>query len=241
MYFKFMRIISPAFFRVMFGIHAFIPFMMTMHATLPSGLYGWMGYKVFSFLFNWSDTRWDRGLRDRMFQFSPVYVSAESMRWWLGRECFANHKCILATKDVIREEERVDSDVSGDSSGATLPLETQKSPGGKAWYNEQVPPMALWVCGNDDLVDGKKLLRRLQSGREPHVQVVHSKVIEGYEHLDVIWAMDAEEQVFREVAETLWKTCHVRDEVRVPKGCEHVEAWSPEENEVASSANESSE
>ncbi|KAG9251558.1 Alpha/Beta hydrolase protein [Emericellopsis atlantica] len=240
MYFKFMRIISPAFFRVMFGIHAFIPFMMTMHATLPSGLYGWMGYKVFSFLFNWSDTRWDRGLRDRMFQFSPVYVSAESMRWWLGRECFARHKCILATKDVIREEERVDSDASGDS-GATLPPETQKSPGGTAWYNEQVPPFALWVCGNDDLVDGKKLLRRLQSGREPHVKVVHSKVIDEYEHLDVIWAMDAEEQVFREVAETLWKTCHVRDEVRVPKGCEHVESWSPDANEVASSSNDSSE
>ena len=91
MYFKFMRVITPAMFRMMFGIHAFIPIMMTAHKLLPSRLYGWMGYKVFSFLFDWTDTRWDRGLRDRLFQFAPVYVSAESMRWWLGRECFAKH------------------------------------------------------------------------------------------------------------------------------------------------------
>lgn len=91
MYFKFMRVITPAMFRMMFGIHAFIPIMMTMHGILHPKAYGWLGYKVFSFLFDWSDTRWDRGLKDRMFQFAPVYVSAESMRWWLGRECFAKH------------------------------------------------------------------------------------------------------------------------------------------------------
>lgn len=91
MYFKFMRVITPAMFRMMFGIHAFIPIMMTMHGLLPARLYGWLGYKVFSFLFDWTDVRWDRGLRDRFFQFAPVYVSAESMRWWLGRECFAKH------------------------------------------------------------------------------------------------------------------------------------------------------
>lgn len=91
MYFKFMRVITPAMFRMMFGIHAFIPIMLTAHGLLPARLYGRLGYKVFSFLFDWTDIRWDRGLRDRFFQFAPVYVSAESMRWWLGRECFAKH------------------------------------------------------------------------------------------------------------------------------------------------------
>lgn len=98
MYFKFMRVITPAMFRLMFGIHAFIPIMMTMHGILPPGIYGWLGYKVFSFLFDWSDRRWDRGLKDRMFQFAPVYVSAESMRWWLGRECFAQHVSHIHTQ-----------------------------------------------------------------------------------------------------------------------------------------------
>ncbi|KAH8172004.1 hypothetical protein LIA77_08772 [Sarocladium implicatum] len=249
MYFRFMRIISPGFFRIMFGIHAFIPLMMQMHELLPPRIYGWLGYKVFSFLFNWSDTRWDRGLRDRMFQFAPVYVSAESMRWWLGRECFANHKCILATKEAVREEERLDGEqkdsdkkhggqhgvpgLSAKSRKSPSPPESsetseseQQSPGQKAWYNSQAPPFALWVCGEDDLVDGAKLVRRLRSEREPYVDVVHSKTVDEYEHLDVIWAMDAPEKVFKEIREVLWKTAGgARSVCRVPVGCESVDEW----------------
>ncbi|KAJ0345765.1 hypothetical protein COL154_005636 [Colletotrichum chrysophilum] len=239
MYFKFMRIITPGMFRLMFGIHAFIPFMMQMHQILHPKIYGWLGYKVFSFLFDWTDTRWDRGLRDRMFQFAPVYVSSESMRWWLGRECFARHKCILSTKEDVRAEEKEDcingddshtlraDDADGLMSPHTVDEHTRRPKGSTAWYNEQAPPFALWVAGNDDLVDGKKLLRRFERGREPHLQVVHSKVIDEYEHLDVIWAMDAPQQVFTEIREVLWKTCNARDKCRIPKGCEDVAKWVP--------------
>jgi transcription elongation factor Elf1 len=86
-------------------------------------------------------------------------------------------------------------------------------------------PFALWVCGSDDLVDGRRLLKRFERGREPHARIVHQKVIEEYEHLDVIWAMDNIEQVGREVKEVIWKTCGVRDEVRIPRGCEDVDVW----------------
>jgi pimeloyl-ACP methyl ester carboxylesterase len=242
MYFKFMRVISPSLFRLMFGIHSFIPFMMEMHSLLPGTVYGWLGYKVFSFLFDWTDHRWDRGLRDRMFQFAPVYVSAESMRWWLGRECFARHKCILSTKEIVKQEEKEDeldgcSPLTDNKAGSSGPLVNQekapeykrKARGATAWYNEQAPPFAMWVAGSDDLVDGKKLLRRFERGREPHVRVIHAKVIPEYEHLDVIWAMDAVDQVFKEVREVLWKTCSVRDLCRVPQGCENVEAWTAED------------
>lgn len=246
-YFKFMRVISPALFRLTFGIHAFIPFMMAMHRLLPGKLYGAMGYRVFSFLFNWTDDRWDRGLRDRMFQFSPVYVSAESMRWWLGRECFAKQKCILATREEARQEEveddedeywekakddeqRDDGTTGHRSEGERRKME-RKPKGSTAWYNEQAPPFAMWVAGSDDLVDGRRLLRRFERGREPYVDVVHTKIIEEYEHLDVIWAMDVIEQVGREIKEVLWKTCDVRDQVRVPLGCEDVEAWLPMKRE----------
>lgn len=308
MYFKFMRVITPSMFRLMFGIHAFIPFMMRMHRLLPPRLYGHLGYLVFSFLFNWTDERWDRGLRDRMFQFAPVYVSAESMRWWLGRECFARHKCILATKEEWRAEEKEDAaaeredkgpvksdsaaakeagrnphpehgrsrlqqwprnlvldpegvadrspspspspgpsgDHDGSGAGARPPEQPREGPaaagrqsppqssrrsrktrGSTAWYNSQAPPFAFWVCGRDDLVDGAKLLRRFERGREPHVNVVHSKVVADYEHLDVIWAIDAPAQVFAELREVLWKTCDARDRCRVPTGCEDVAPWSP--------------
>lgn len=235
-YFRFMRHISPTMFHLIFGIHAFIPFMMLMQMLLPPELYGWLGYKVFSFLFDWSDARWDPGLRNRLFQFAPVYVSAEAMRWWLGREGFARHKCILATRETIKGEDELDAHddhqaaledntVERSHTAENIELRRMYGRGATAWYDKRAPPMALWVCGDDELVDGKRLLRRLQNGREPHVRVVHSKVIEGYEHLDVLWAMDAVDQVFMEMREVLWKTCDVRGECVVPTGCERVEAW----------------
>ncbi len=279
MYFKFMRVISPALFRIMFGIHAFIPFMMTMHSLLPGKLYGALGYRVFSFLFNWTDDRWEVALRDRMFQFAPVYVSAESMRWWLGRECFAKQKCILATREEGKQEDvedemeeyyhkaKVDNpghpekDIPPKSkASAEWVQDTEKHPhhkksidssttkdgghrtseavgkhnkrprGSTAWYDEHCPPFALWICGCDDLVDGRRLLRRFERGREPHVKIVHCKIIEEYEHLDVIWAIDAVEQVGNEVKEVLWRTAgDARDKCRTPRGCEDIEKWNPQD------------
>jgi len=249
--FKFMSVISPAMFRAVFGIHAFIPFMMTMHSLLPGRFYGDMGYRVFAFLFNWTDDRWERDLRDRMFQFAPVYVSAESMRWWLGRECFAKQKCILATREEKSMEDQEDEEEdhkatpstkeeqqsvgvangSGTKSGENMLVRTKhgmqrrdNSNARYAWYGPNTPPFAMWVCGADDLVDGRRLLRRFERGREPYVDVVHSKIIEGYEHLDVIWAMDAIEKVGKEVREIIWKTApkDARNICRAPKGCEDI-------------------
>jgi pimeloyl-ACP methyl ester carboxylesterase len=201
MYFKFMRIISPGMFRIFFGIHAFIPLMMTMHRLLPGTLYGALGYRVFSFLFNWTDDQWERDLRDRMFQFAPVYVSSESMRWWLGRECFAKQKCILAT----REEGKIE-DVEDEEDEQEEVHKEHRSQGRTAWYDERAPPFALWIAGSDDLVDGRRLLRRFERGREPHVRLVRTKTIEEYEHLDVIWAIDSIEKVGRDVKDVIWET-----------------------------------
>ncbi|KAI9677870.1 MAG: hypothetical protein M1829_002367 [Trizodia sp. TS-e1964] len=234
MYFKFMRVISPGMFRLMFGLHSFIPFMMTMHSMLPGRLYGMLGYRVFSFLFDWTDERWDRDLRNRMFQYSPVYVSSESMRWWLGRECFARHKCILSTREQEKVEDQEDeqgvkrqNSQSSDEGESDSEGNKRKPSGSSSWYNEQVPPFALWVAGSDKLVDGKKLIKRFQNGREPHVRLVHAKVIEEYEHLDVIWAMDSIEKVGVEVRDVLWKSVplEVREICQTPKGCESIDPW----------------
>ncbi|PYH43888.1 putative ab-hydrolase associated lipase [Aspergillus saccharolyticus JOP 1030-1] len=211
---RFMRIIPPRMFRAFFGIHSFIPFMMTVHRRLHPRIYGALGYYVFSFLFGWDDSRWDRALRDRMFQFAPVYVSAETMRWWLGHGCFAHHKCILATEESTLAEREEDRRPSDDDS--TPPRRDT------AWYGPQVPPIALWIAGSDKLVDGQQFLDRLRKGREPHVRLVHAKVIEDYEHLDVLWAMDAVDQVGQEVRQVLWQTmpAEARAVCRVPRGVE---------------------
>jgi pimeloyl-ACP methyl ester carboxylesterase len=245
-YFKVMRLVSPALFRIIFGIHAFIPFMMFAHSVMPAKPYSWLGYHVFSHMFNWSDKRWERDLRNRMFQCAPVYVSSESMRWWLGRECFAKHKCILATREEARLEDKEDEEdddivrrktqdrephlnpriklqrnVSSFHCLTESHIHHDKTRGRFAWYNSQFPPLALWIGGADDLVDGRRLLRRFDRGREPHVRVVHKKIIEGYEHLDVIWAMDAIEKVGKEVREVIWRTIDSENAAmcRVPVGC----------------------
>lgn len=69
--------------------------------------------------------------------------------------------------------------------------------------------------------------------------MVHKKVIPEYEHLDVIWAMDAEEEVFREVRDVLWRTTSASDRAkcRVPRGCEDVEIWIDDRRERESSDN----
>lgn len=204
-YFRFMSIMSPDIFRLFFGIHSFIPFMMTVRRIIHPKIYGTLAYWVFSFLFGWSDARWERDLRHRMFQFAPVYVSAESMRWWLGSESFAKHKCILSTIDEIETDRQnvinTGTDHGDDPADACL-----GGPKNNSWFGPQVPPFALWIGGSDELVDGRRLLDRLQSGSEPHVRLVHSKIIDEYEHLDVLWAMDAIEKVGKEVRQVLLST-----------------------------------
>ena len=181
-----------------------------------------------------------------MFQWAPTYVSSESMRWWLGRECFSKHKCILATREEGKLEDLEDEEDDEVIRRATMDREPHVNPRKKlqrnlssfhcfteshihhdstrgrfAWYNGQCPPMALWVAGSDGLVDGRRLLRRFERGREPHVKIVHKKIIEEYEHLDVIWAMDAIEQVGKEVREVIWRTVDPESAAvcRVPVGC----------------------
>ena len=62
------------------------------------------------------------------------------------------------------------------------------------------------------------------------MKIVHCKIIEEYEHLDVIWAIDAVEQVGQEIKEVLWRTAgDARDKCRIPQGCEDVGKWNPQD------------
>ncbi|KAJ5118037.1 hypothetical protein N7526_011060 [Penicillium atrosanguineum] len=196
-YFRFMQLLSPGMFRLFFGIHSFIPFMLTVQRVTHPKIYGTLAYWVFSFLFGWSDARWERDLRHRMFQFAPVYDSA--------REANENHR---SHNDTGIEH-------GDDPSDACL-----GSSEDKAWFGPQTPPFALWIGGSDALVDGRKLLHRFDSGREPDVNVVYSKVIDEYEHLDVLWAMDSIEQVGKEVRQVLFNTMpeDARNSCRIPRG-----------------------
>ncbi|KAE9972183.1 hypothetical protein EG328_005148 [Venturia inaequalis] len=140
----------------------------------------------FSYMFKWSDTRWDRDLRTRGFLFSPMCISGEAMWWRLGQKkhCFARQGCSLNTKEELAAEDEEDAmDMARGKGLADIEI--------AAWFNARVPPLALWIAGRDELVDGQRLVRRFERDREPHAEVVHLSVLDEYEHLDVLWAMDS--------------------------------------------------
>jgi hypothetical protein len=64
--------------------------------------------------------------------------------------------------------------------------------------------------------------------------VVHKNIIEDYEHLDVIWAMDAIEKVGKEVREVIWRTAEpsVAVNCRVPVGCSRPVEEEPDSDDV---------
>lgn len=169
---------------------------------------------MFNFLFDWSDWNWDRGLRDRSFQCSPTYISSASMRWWLGRNGFATNRCIFATKAELEAEES-NPEISA------------------PWFDTRFPPLALFVAGKDQLVDGQRLMNRFKSGKEPDARVLHMGYYKDYEHLDVIWAADVVERVGREVRDLVWRTAgrEEREKCRVPRGCEGLGRWVDDRRE----------
>ena len=220
-FFKIMISLSPSLWRVCFGKHAFLnPFMPVMNH-VPMSTVSAVGYPLFHYLFKWSDRNWDAGLRKRSFMWAPTYVSSEHMRWWVGRDGFVKQQCILNTQEesvleaeddaILSKYRRSSLDLSGKIKSSS-PGDQQRYDEAlsriesNAWFDERVPPLALWVAQCDELVDGPRLLRRFQHGREPHANLVHAEVIDEYEHLDVIWAVDAIERVGKEVMRVIWNT-----------------------------------
>jgi len=63
-------------------------------------------------------------------------------------------------------------------------------------------PVAVFWGKDDTLVDGKKLINAL---RQEGVNVVFEHGVDGYEHMDLIWAVDAVDTVFRPLEGLLQK------------------------------------
>lgn len=175
---KWARNFDLAGFRFFFGHHGFFSIMMQMRRVLPFEIFSYCGHIMFSYLFEWNDYLWDKRYRDRQFIFSPVYVSAELMHWWVGKGGFADRGCIFEHND------------------ANVP-----------WFNNKLPPVCIVVPGLDDLVNPDKLVDRfrdVESKFENHdVTVVN---VPHYSHVDVLWAMDTIETVGKPLKEFIWRT-----------------------------------
>lgn len=163
---RFVKHFSLSTYRFFFGYHCFLPMMMSMSTLMSNRFYGYMGYVMFRFLFGWNDKLWDPRYRSRQLLFSPVYVSAELMYWWLGKGGFASRGCLFHhdSKDY-------------------------------PWFDSQFPPLQLVVPGADNMVDPYKLVTRIKEVEAPYMQRVEVTEIPEYSHLDVLWAANAIEKV----------------------------------------------
>ncbi|KAI5310315.1 hypothetical protein KEM55_008569, partial [Ascosphaera atra] len=93
--FRFVRSLPRPVYKFVFGQHSFIPAMVHAEKYVPKAIVAYMAYAMFTYLFSWSDERWERNLRARMFGFAPVFVSAEHMWWWLSKKGFAGRGCMF--------------------------------------------------------------------------------------------------------------------------------------------------
>lgn len=237
---KALRTMPPKLARRTLGVKSFFSGMhlaTALKGRVQQKYLGRPAYHVQKSLFGWTDARWERALRDRHFIFAPTSMSATAMLWWSG---FARHGSILAPasqvkyeleEDVLQDYFRDSPDAPGRISEelATTLLENHvKNPMQVvSWFDASCPPIALWVPAEDRLCDGLALMNRFERGREPDARVVSCAVLEGYGHLDVVWAVDVVKKVGLGVREAVWSTVgeEARAEFRVPVGCEEVEAW----------------
>lgn len=78
-----------------FGVLDFIPLMRISYDLVPSKPFGLLGYQMFAFLFNWTDTNWLKRRKPKMFRFTPSPVSSASIFWWTGFGGFSTRGCVL--------------------------------------------------------------------------------------------------------------------------------------------------
>lgn len=79
----------------MFGVLDFIPLMKFSYDYTPAGIYAALGYQMFAYLFQWTDTNWLHRRKPKMFRFTPQPVSSASLFWWAGKGGFCTKGCLF--------------------------------------------------------------------------------------------------------------------------------------------------
>lgn len=73
------------------------------------------------------------------------------------------------------------------------------------WFPKTFPPHSIVYGDIDYLVLGKPLIHRIERN-EPNMQIVHAVELEGYEHLDFIFGVDAVRTCFPVIKDTIEST-----------------------------------
>ena len=84
----------------------YVPLMKFSYDWTPAVPYAALGYQMFAYLFEWTDTHWLPRRKPKMFRFTPHPISSAGMYWWAGPEGFCASGCIFAIHDKPWFDER---------------------------------------------------------------------------------------------------------------------------------------
>ncbi|KAI9365373.1 Alpha/Beta hydrolase protein, partial [Zopfochytrium polystomum] len=174
-------------FRAVFGVHGFVPVMNAVQRWAPPRVFMGLAYRMFRYLFGWTDAHWQKSRKATYFQFTPRPLSTKIIHHWAQ----------IATTKVIGPFQ--DRGLDANEQPCSFDLGCVQC------------PVALFYGSVDTIVDGERLRRELEAAEARRVgrhelRLVAAERIEGYEHLDCLWAVDAESKVWCRIAEVLEKT-----------------------------------
>lgn len=185
----------------------------------------------------------DKKVQHIQFVMNVSYISAKLMSWWLSysveegflnqlqsKEAYANGDNYAFTPVSTNEDEEkqigtllpnLDRSYSRTQEQQDIPVSDEKTffPYKFEWFSfnrkpEDVTPMTIFICGEDYLVDGRRLASHMTHyERRLYKEGQNLKVynLPTYNHLDVIWAQDCIGEIGIEVAKEIKKDGEARD------------------------------
>ena len=166
-----------------FGIKAYLPLISLFMKVLPTWLFGHIAAMVFAFIFKFHMNLTPKRILPKCFRTMPEYTSSELLYWYMS--AFANRVRPLPPDHI-----------SMLSLTSMFPQGCIFDPQYKQpWFpftdpKRKFPPHAVFYGTADTLVIGRPLVERLRE-YEPHIDILRFVELDGYEHLDFMFAHDA--------------------------------------------------
>ncbi|KAJ3217980.1 hypothetical protein HDU67_006880 [Dinochytrium kinnereticum] len=167
-------------FRFLFGVKAFLPIMTFVQKYFQPYIFATLAYHMFHYLFGWTDTNWDPRNKTSYFQFTPRPQSSKAIHHWSQ----------MGSAGIIKPFE----------SNPSNPRTTKKTHPPVFDVSCIKCPLALYYGSKDTIIDGPALHKRCEEGG---VNLVAAEIVEGYEHMDCLWSMDAKEKVWKSMVKLL--------------------------------------
>ncbi|TPX45247.1 hypothetical protein SeLEV6574_g03976 [Synchytrium endobioticum] len=172
---KYLIEMNLSIYQPIFGVKQFLPIMDSVQEYLPASWFMRLAYSMFSYLFSWHDYNWDEIHKNHYFQFTPRPTSSKAILHW----------CRCARLRTLAPFSQVfDESYSNDSYNRCSPSYDFSCLGDM--------PVALFYGSRDSIIDGDRVMREARG----KCNLVYGEHLDGYEHLDVIWALDAKQRVF---------------------------------------------